>query len=79
MRHQYDKTGEQENRRNVSCMLPLLFIVHCGTNYVLLTGQQDVNDILFNNDDDNDGLPKGRGLRKTAAGTGQVEEEKEQW
>ena len=43
-------------------------LVYWLTNYMVLTDQQDVNDFLFNDDED-DELPKGSGLRKRVAGT----------
>ena len=50
-----------------------LCLVYWLTNYILLllTGQQNVNYFLFNDDevDEDDDLPKQSGLRKRVAGT----------
>ena len=57
-------TGDQEK-----CMLHVCkMLCSCFTNGCYSTGQKDVNDILFNDDDD-DKLPKGSGLKKRVVGT----------
>ena len=62
--------GEQmavlENRKKVSSVLVKCCLVQWMTNNLLLTGQWDIIDFLFN-DDDNFDLPKGSGVRKRVA------------
>ena len=55
-----------ENRRKVSVFTNCC-LVYWLTDNLILTGWQDINDIVFN-DDEVDELPKGSGLRKRVAG-----------
>ena len=55
-----------ENRRKVSVFTNCC-LVYWLTDNLILTGWQDMNDIVLN-DDEVDELPKGSGLRKRVAG-----------